>query len=188
MLKSVGVFLGGSSQAEEQYQTATRELGLTLAQQGRTIIYGGGHIGLMGLLADTALAAGGNVIGIIPQHLVDREIAHKGLSELRIVKDMAERKAVMAQLSDGFIALPGGFGTLDEVFEMVTWTQIGVQAKATALLNVGEYYTPLMQWLEQAVQSGLVRGPHRNLLLSDQTITGLLTQLDRWSLPEMPKL
>lgn len=166
-MKRVGVFLGGSGAAREVYVRAARDLGTALARRGLTLVYGGGRIGLMGVLADAALAAGGEVIGVIPQHLVDREVAHAGLSDLRVVGSMLERKALMAELADAFVALPGGYGTLDELFEMLTWTQIGTQAKACALLNVAGYYDALLAWVGHAVHEGLVRPGHRDLLLAD---------------------
>lgn len=187
-MKHVGVFLGGSGAAKEVYVEAARSLGQQLAEQGLTLVYGGGRIGLMGVIADAALAAGGEVIGVIPQHLVAREVAHPGLSDLRVVGDMLERKALMAELSDVFVALPGGYGTLDELFEMVTWTQIGTQAKPCGVLNVAGYYDHLLAWVEHAVGEGLVRAGHRDLLLSADDSATLLDRLATWTLPDMPKL
>lgn len=187
-MNSVGVFLGGSNAAAPVYVDAARQLGETLARRGLSVVYGGGHIGLMGVLANAALLHGGKVIGVMPQHLIGRELAHTGLTELHIVEDMAQRKAKMAELSDVFLALPGGFGTLDEVFEMVTWTQIGVQNKPSLLLNIGGYYTPLLNWVEGAVQAGLVRPAHQELLLSADSVDEALDLLASWKLPEMPSL
>ena len=187
-MKRVGVFLGGSGAARGIYVQAAADFARELAGRGLTLVYGGGRIGLMGVLADAALAAGGEVIGVIPQHLVDREVAHQGLSGLRVVKNMAERKAVMAEQSDVFVALPGGYGTLDELFEMVTWTQIGVQAKPCGVLNVAGFYNPLLGWVDHAVSEGLVRPGHRELLLADGDPAVLLDRLAAWTLPEMPKL
>lgn len=187
-MKSVGVFLGGSNAAKEVYVQAARDLGETLARRGLTVVYGGGHIGLMGVLADAALAHGGNVIGVMPEHLIGRELAHRRLTELHVVKDMAERKAKMAELSDVFVALPGGFGTLDEIFEMVTWTQIGVQDKPCLMLNVDHFYTSLLDWVDEAVREGLIRPGHRQLLLEAETVEEALDLLGSWQLPEMPSL
>lgn len=187
-MKRVGVFLGGSGAAKDTYVQAARELGEHLVARELTLVYGGGRIGLMGVIADAVLSSGGEVIGVIPQHLVDREIAHPHLSKLHVVNTMLERKALMAELSDTFIALPGGFGTLDELFEMVTWTQIGRQAKPCGLLNVAGYYTPLLTWTDRAVEEGLIRPNHRNLLLAEENAVTLLEQLERWTLPEMPAL
>ena len=187
-MKSVGVFLGGSGAAKVVYVEAARELGQELAERKLTLVYGGGRIGLMGVIADAALSAGGEVIGVIPQSLVDREIAHPGLSELVVVGSMAERKAQMAERADVFVALPGGYGTLDELFEMVTWTQIGTQAKPCGLLNVQGFYNSLLVWVDHAVTEGLIRPAHRDLLLADQDASSLLERLSVWALPEMPQL
>lgn len=187
-MKRVGVFLGGSGAAKDIYVEAARDLGLELACRDLTLVYGGGRIGLMGVIADAALSAGGEVIGVIPQHLVEREVAHQGLSELRVVGNMLERKALMAELSDVFVALPGGYGTLDELFEMLTWTQIGVQAKACGVLNVQGYYDGLLAWVEHAVKEGLVRPGHRDLLIADDNLGKLLDRLAVWTLLPMPGL
>lgn len=187
-MRRVGVFLGGSGAAKEVYVEAAHRLGQELAGRGLTLVYGGGRIGLMGVLADAVLAAGGEVIGVIPRHLVEREVAHPGLSDLRVVGDMAERKALMADLSDAFLALPGGYGTLDELFEMLTWTQIGTHTKACGVLNVAGYYDHLLAWVEHAVREGLVRPGHRDLLLADEDAATLLDRLAAWTLPEMPRL
>lgn len=147
-----------------------------LAENGITIVYGGGSIGLMGVLADAALEAGGRVIGIIPVHLGEKEIAHAGLSELHVVRTMHERKALMMELSDAFIALPGGLGTLEELFEVLTWSQLGLHAKPCGLLNVRGYYDPLLALLDRAVEQGFLRREHRGLLV-DTDPAGLLEQL-----------
>lgn len=187
-MKYVGVFLGGSGAAKDVYAEAAQRLGRCLAKRNLTLVYGGGRIGLMGVLANAALAAGGTVIGVIPSHLVDQEVAHQGLSDLRVVGTMLERKALMAELSDVFIALPGGYGTLDELFEMVTWTQIGVQSKPCGVLNVQGYYSSLLAWTEHAVNEGLIRPGHRGLLVADNDLESLLDQLEVWTLPLMPTL
>lgn len=142
----------------------------------------------MGTLADAVLSAGGEVVGVIPQQLVDQEIAHTGLSQLHVVDGMLERKTRMAELSDVFVALPGGYGTLDELFEMVTWTQIGAQAKPCGLLNVEGYYDALLAWIDHAMAEGLVRPQHRTLVLADADSSVLLQRLEAWSLPVMPRL
>jgi len=148
-----------------------------LAGKGITIVYGGGSIGLMGILADAALEAGGRVIGVIPGHLGEKEIAHAGLSELHVVRTMHERKALMMELSDAFIALPGGLGTLEELFEVLTWSQLGLHAKPCGLLNVRGYYDPLLALLDRAVEQGFLRREHRGLLAVDTDPAGLLEQL-----------
>jgi uncharacterized protein (TIGR00730 family) len=142
----------------------------------------------MGVLADAALAAGGAVTGVIPDHLVRREVAHRGLQDLRVVRSMHERKAVMAGLADAFVALPGGFGTLDELFEMLTWSQIGLHAKPCALLDVEGYWAPLLAWVGRAVADGLLRPAHAGLLVTGGTPDEVLDRLAAWRLPEMPAL
>jgi uncharacterized protein (TIGR00730 family) len=159
-----------------------------LARRGIGLVYGGGRIGLMGVLADAALGAGGKVTGVIPDHLVRREVAHMGLQDLRVVRSMHERKAVMAGLADAFVALPGGFGTLDELFEMLTWSQIGLHAKPCALLNVEGYWDALLAWIRRAVADGLLRPAHAGLLVAGGTPDEVLDLLAAWRLPEMPKL
>lgn len=184
-MKAVAVFCGGSAGVNRVYTQAAEKVGRELAGRGSTLIYGGGHIGLMGVLADAALAAGGEVIGVMPQSLVDREIAHPSLSRLEVVPDMLTRKARMAELADAFIALPGGYGTLDELFEMLTWTQIGVQAKPCGVLNVNGYYDALLAWIDHAVGEGLVRAGHRKLLLSESSVTKLLAELSTWTFQDV---
>ena len=180
-MKAVAVFCGGSAGVNPAYTQAAEEVGRELAERGLTLVYGGGHIGLMGVLADAALAAGGEVVGVIPQSLVDREIAHARLSRLEVVPDMLTRKARMAELADAFIALPGGYGTLDELFEMLTWTQIGAQVKPCGILNVNGYYDALLVWVDHAVKEGLVRDGHRKLLLSESSVVKLLAELPNWT-------
>lgn len=147
----------GSSPGAETHRTAATSLGTRLAESGIGIVYGGAHVGLMGTLADAALAAGGDVTGVIPQHLVDWEIAHSGLSRLEVVETMHERKARMADLADAFVALPGGAGTLEELFEVFTWGQLGLHTKPTALLNVDDFYGPLIDQLRHMVEQGYLR-------------------------------
>jgi len=142
-LRRLCVFCGSASGVRPEYEAAARELGTVLAGRGVGVVYGGASVGLMGVVADSALAAGGEVIGIIPQALVDREVAHAGLSELHVVGSMHERKALMAELSDAFVALPGGMGTLEELFEVFTWRQLGLHAKPIALLDVAGYWAGL---------------------------------------------
>ena len=185
-MNAVAVFCGGSSGKGEVYLEAARTVGRTLAERGLTLVYGGGHIGLMGALADAALGAGGRVVGVMPQSLVDREIAHPGLTMLEVVPDMLTRKARMAELADAFVALPGGYGTLDELFEMLTWTQIGTQAKPCGVLNVAGYYDLLSAWVDHAVQEGLIRVGHRGLLQADTDFGALLEKLASWTHEEVP--
>ena len=178
MLRSLAVFCGSSSGLVPIYKEAARELGRSLGQRAIRLVYGGGHVGLMGVVADACLNVGGSVIGVIPQALADREVVHRGLTELRVVGSMHERKAVMAGLSDAFLALPGGYGTWDELFEALTWSQLGIQNKACALLNVSGYYDSMIAMVDRAVAEGFIRGPHRELLLSDTDVSRLLDRLD----------
>jgi uncharacterized protein (TIGR00730 family) len=149
-----------------------------LGQRAIRLVYGGGHVGLMGVVADACLNAGGRVIGVIPQALADKEVAHRGLTELRVVGSMHERKAVMAELSDAFLALPGGYGTWDELFEALTWSQLGIQNKACGVLNVNGYYDSMIAMVNRAEAEGFIRGPHRDSLLSDTDVSRLLDRLD----------
>jgi len=158
------VFCGASPGRSTAYLELARSVGAGLAQRGIGVVYGGGRVGLMGALADSALAAGGEVVGVIPRRLVDRELAHPGLTDLHVVGSLHERKARMAELADGFIALPGGLGTLEELFEITTWSQIGLHAKPTGLLDVAGFYTPLVSFLDQLVTEGFVAEKHRRLL------------------------
>jgi len=176
-IKSIGVFCGSSPGTRVEYQHATQAFGRLLAEQNYTLVYGGGRVGLMGALADAALAAGGRVIGVIPKILYRKEVAHEGVTELRIVESMSERKAIMGELSDSFVALPGGIGTMDELFEVWTWTQLGLQQKLAGLLNVNGYFNPLLTFIEQAVSEGFLRPQHRRALLVDTDARNLLRRL-----------
>ena len=176
-LKRICVFCGSSVGARPAYAAAARELGSTLAQRGLGIVFGGGKVGLMGVLADAALAAGGKIIGVIPEGLVAREIAHNGLTELRVVHSMHERKTLMADLADGFIALPGGYGTFEEFLEAVTWTQLGIHKKPCGLLNIDGYYDALLTLLDRAVADGFLRHANRSLVLDARDVPTLLEKL-----------
>ena len=156
-MRAVCVFCGASSGRLAAYADAARTLGATLAGRGLGLVYGGGRVGLMGAVADGALAAGGEVTGVIPQELVDRELAHEGLTRLHVVESLHERKALMAELSDAFVALPGGFGTLDELLEQLTWSQLGLHAKPIGLLDVEGYWGPLIALAQHATAEGFVR-------------------------------
>ncbi len=158
------MFCGSAAGTDPRFAEAARATGTLLAQRGLTLVYGGGHGGLMGAVADAALAAGGKVTGVIPQHLMRPEVAHMGLSELVVVDSMHQRKRLMADRADGFLVLPGGYGTLDETFEMVTWLQLGLQHKPLALVNVAGYFDPLLRWLRHAVECGFVRPEQSGLL------------------------
>jgi len=175
-MKRICVFCGSSPGHDRIFLDAARNVGRLLAARGLDLVYGGAHVGLMGAVADAALAAGGHVIGVIPQSMVEREIAHTRLSELRIVATMHERKAMMESLSDGFIALPGGMGTLEEVCEIYTWGQLGLHAKPCGLLNVQGYYDALLQLFDRAVASGFLRAVYREMVLADADPARLLDQ------------
>ncbi len=164
-MRRVCVFCGSCAGSREVYATGARRLGEALAARGLGLVFGGGHVGLMGVVADAVLKAGGEAVGVIPQALMDKELAHGGLSELHVVTTMHQRKALMADLSDGFVALPGGFGTADELFEILTWGQLGLHAKPVGLLDTVGYFDPLLEWLDVAVREGFLRPQHRALLL-----------------------
>ena len=187
MLRRICVFCGSSPGTGDIYLQSAREVGRLLCERGIELVYGGGKVGLMGALADACLAGGGHVTGIIPQLLVDKEVAHQGLTELRVVRTMHERKALMADLADAFLALPGGYGTWDELCEVLTWTQIGIQRKASALLNVNGYYDPLLAMADRAVAEGFLRDIHRELLLTDTNPARLLDRLETYVTPVVDK-
>jgi uncharacterized protein (TIGR00730 family) len=171
------VFCGSNAGARSEYAEAARALATVLAERKLGIVYGGGNVGLMGVLADAALARGGEVIGVIPQKLVDKEVAHRGVTKLLVVETMHERKALMNDLSDAFLALPGGFGTLDEFFEVLTWAQLGFHGKPCALLNVAGYYDGMLAMLDHAVTERFLRPAHRELVIADTDPLRLLQRL-----------
>lgn len=177
MLQSICVFCGSSSGASDDYLVAARAFATEAARRGIRLVYGGASVGLMGAFADAALAAGASVIGVIPRALMNREIAHGGLTELRVVESMHERKAMMAELADAFVALPGGIGTLEELFEVWTWGQLGLHAKPYGVLNVRDYYTPLIRFLDHARDEGFVRSAQRSMLVVDTDSSALIERL-----------
>lgn len=177
-MQRVCVFCGSSPGARPAYAEAAEELAGLLAGEGIGLVYGGGGVGLMGRLADAMLAGGGEAIGVIPRALVAREIGHTGLSELRVVGSMHERKALMAELSDAFVALPGGLGTLEELFEVYTWSQLGLHRKPCALLDVEGYYADLAGFLAHAVEERFVREEHRAMLIVEREPRALLERLE----------
>jgi uncharacterized protein (TIGR00730 family) len=187
MLQRICVFCGSSSGTGEIYIESARAVGRLLCERNIELVYGGGRVGLMGAVADACLAAGGRVTGVIPQLLVDKEVAHRGLTELRVVQTMHERKALMADLADAFLALPGGYGTWDELCEVLTWSQIGIHRKASALLNVNGYYDPLLAMVDRAVAEGFLRDVHRELLLTDTDPARLLDRLESYVTPVADK-
>ena len=177
---AVCVFCGSQPGRRAEYVAAAREMARLLAQSGIELVYGGGHVGLMGALADAAVAHGGRVVGVIPEHLMRPEVAHQALTELIVVDSMHTRKQTMARRSDGFIVLPGGFGTLEEMFEMLTWLQLRLQAKPVALLNVAGYFDSLLQFLEHAAGEGLIRREHQDLLLVERAPAQILARLSAY--------
>ena len=179
-LRRICVFCGSSPGGSAAYAAAAEDLGRALAEAGIAVVAGGAGVGLMGRLADSALAAGGEVIGVIPRALVAAEVAHHGLADLRIVASMHERKALMAELADGFVALPGGLGTLEEFTEVVTWSQLGLHAKPTALLNTAGYYDALLQFLDHAVAESFLRPDDRGLILAAGAVRPMLDQMTSW--------
>jgi uncharacterized protein (TIGR00730 family) len=181
------VFCGSSFGRDPRYRAAAETLGRLVAERGLRLVYGGGAVGLMGALADAALAAGGRVVGVIPEALVRREVGHERLSERHVVRSMHERKALMAELADGFLALPGGFGTLDELFEIMTWAQLGLHRKPVGLLNVAGYFDGLLALVEHATTESFVRDAHRDALLSDDDPARLLDRLASHRPPTVEK-
>ena len=181
------VFSGSSPGRHPDYLRAAERLGGELAERGIGLVYGGASVGLMGALADAALAGGGEAVGVIPQALVDREIAHPGLSELHVVGSMHERKARMSELADGFVALPGGMGTLEELFEVYTWTQLGLLSKPLGLLDVRGYYAGLAAFLDHAVDERFVSAEHRTLLVVEDDPAALLAAFEQWRPPARSK-
>ena len=186
-MKRLCVFCGSSVGANPAFAEAATALGTLLANRRIGLVYGGGNVGLMGVIADAALAAGGEVIGVIPRALADREVAHTGLADLRVVDSMHTRKAMMADLSDAFVAMPGGVGTFEEFFEAITWTQLGLHRKACGLLNVAGFYTPLAFFIDQAVSEGFIKPVHRAAIIVDDDPARLLDSLSTIDLPDVPK-
>jgi uncharacterized protein (TIGR00730 family) len=186
-VRRVCVFCGASSGRLPEYAEAARAFGAAAAARGLGIVYGGGRVGLMAAVADAALAGGGEVIGVIPQELVDRELAHGGLTELHVVDSLHKRKALMAQLSDGFVALPGGFGTLDELLEQLTWSQLGLHEKPVGLYDVEEYWRPLIALARHAADEGFVRESDLGAIAVGTEPEGLLDRLERMTREARPR-
>jgi uncharacterized protein (TIGR00730 family) len=186
-MKRICVFTGSNPGARTDYADAAQELGRLLAARGHGLVYGGGRVGLMGVIADAVLANGGNVIGVIPEALAAKEIAHSRLTELRVVRSMHERKAIMADLSDAFIALPGGLGTLEEFFEVITWAQLGLHAKPVGIMNVSGYFDPLFAFLDRAVDEGFVKRQHRAMIIMAHSPADLLDRLQSYQPPQVEK-
>jgi uncharacterized protein (TIGR00730 family) len=186
-MRRVCVFAGSSSGAHSEYAEGARQLGHTLGARGIGVVYGGACVGLMGVMADAALAAGTDVTGVIPSALVAKEIAHRGLTDLRVVASMHERKALMAELSDAFIALPGGWGTLDELFEVLTWGQLGLHRKPCGLLNANGYFDRLLSFLDHTVEQGFVRREYRSMIAVSPSPAALLDTLASYRPPNVEK-
>jgi len=176
-MKRVAVYCGSASPTDPVYIESARNVGRSLAERGIGVVYGGGKLGLMGAVADSALEAGGEVIGVIPQALVNAEVAHRGLTELHVVQTMHERKALFTDLADGFVNLPGGTGTMDELWEALSWAQLGYHADPIGLLNVAGYYDKLVDFWVHMGQVGFVRSQHQGLLLVDSDLDGLLEKM-----------
>jgi len=186
-LKRICVYCGSNPGKSAEFLASARTLAGELVQRDIGLVYGGASVGLMGEIADTVLAGGGEVIGVIPQALVDKEVSHAGLTELKIVNSMHERKEIMADLSDGFIALPGGLGTIEEIFEVLTWAQLGFHHKPCALLNVKGYYNHLTQFLNHAAAEGFIADTHREMLLVGEHPHSLLEVMATYKAPAVDK-
>jgi len=176
-MKRLAVYCGSASPADPVYIETARNVGRSLAERGIGVVYGGGRLGLMGAVADAALDAGGEVIGVIPQALVDAEVAHRGCTELRVVADMHERKRLFTDLSDGFVTLPGGVGTMDELWEAVSWAQLGYHEKPVGLLNVAGFYDGLIAFNRTMIEVGFVRAQHAGILIADDDLDTLLERM-----------
>jgi uncharacterized protein (TIGR00730 family) len=176
-MNRLAIYCGSATPSDPRFIENARDVGRTLAERGIGVVYGGGRLGLMGAIADSALAAGGAVIGVIPKALVDAEVAHRGLTELHVVDTMHERKQAFTDLSDGFVTLPGGTGTMDELWEALSWAQIGYHAKPVGLLNVAGYYDGLLVFVETMAQAGFLRPQHREILLASDSLDDLLARM-----------
>ncbi len=186
-IQTVCIFCGSNTGRNEAYADATRALVRALAAVGIKIVFGGGKVGLMGVVAEAAIAAQAHVIGITPRRLLEHEVVHKGLTELHVVESMHERKVMMTQLSDAFIVLPGGLGTLDETFEVLTLTQLGVHRKACGLLNVAGFYDRLVDFLDHAVAERFIRAEHHGMVMVETDPQRLIEGLQNWTMPEVSK-
>lgn len=186
-MKSICVYCGSSPGRLEAYSSAARSLARTLVDRNIRLVYGGAGVGIMGLLADTVLQLGGQAVGVIPEGLVRREVAHKHLTELHVTQSMHERKMLMAELSDGFIALPGGIGTLEELFEVWTWAQLGLHKKPCGLLNIAGYFDALTAFLDHAVAEQFIKQPHHSILIVEREPEALLDRFDSYVPPAVTK-
>jgi uncharacterized protein (TIGR00730 family) len=186
-LRSVCVFCGSNAGSDPVYVATAQAVGRGLARRGIRIVYGGGRVGMMGALADAAHAEGGEVVGVMPRQMFEREIGHTGIDDLRVVGSMHERKALMVELADAFIALPGGIGTFEELFEVYTWAQLGIHTKPLGLLDVAGYYQPMATMLDHAVEQRFLREETRAMLVVARDLDGLLTAFDGWRAAPMHK-
>ncbi len=186
-MKNLCVFCGSQFGNRPEYEVAARLLGLELAGRGIRLIYGGGRVGLMGVVADAVMAAGGEVVGVIPEFLMQKEICHFGLTELHVVDSMHSRKAKMAELADGFVALPGGFGTFEEFFEVLTWAQLGMHNKPVGLLDVADFYLPMVAFLRHSAAQGFIRNDHLSLIVHAREPEDLIQRLSGYQAVTVPK-
>lgn len=186
-MRRVCVFCGSRAGVNPAYRSAAENTGRSLAERGIELVYGGGNVGLMGIVADACLAAGGKVVGVIPRALMDWEVGHEGLTRLEVVDSMHTRKARMAELAEGFIALPGGLGTFEELFEILTWAQLGFHSKPVAVFNVDGYYQPLIQLMDRGVAEGFMKAENRGLLLVENTIDAVLRAMGAYHPPAVSK-
>jgi uncharacterized protein (TIGR00730 family) len=175
--KTICVYCGSAVGVRSEYQTIAKELGTAMAEADFRLVYGGAHVGLMGVIADAVLAAGGEVIGIIPQQLADREVAHRGLTELHVVRSMHERKHMMAKLADAFVAMPGGYGTLDELCEVLGWAQLAIHEKPIILLDTADYWQPFFAMLDRAVEEGFLQSQHRQHAMRAASVADVFRML-----------
>ncbi|WP_303773794.1 TIGR00730 family Rossman fold protein [Anaerolinea thermophila] len=183
-IQTICVYSGSADHIPPKYIEAAYQTGQVIAQNGMTLVYGGGKTGVMGAVANGALSAGGKVIGVVPHHLNKPQLIHDGLSQLIVTEDMHTRKAQMSRLADAFISLPGGYGTMEEFFETLTWAQIGLHQKPIGLLNTGGYYIPLLQWISHALQEGFIYPEHVQLFVEDENPEQLMKKLTRFKIPE----
>lgn len=186
-MQAIVVYCGSNSGVNPAYHAAAKGFGTELATRDITLVYGGGNVGMMGFVADAVLESGGNVIGVIPESLAEIELAHSGVTDMRVVGSMHERKALMVELSEAFVALPGGFGTFDELCEVATWCQLGIEENPIGILNVLNYFDPMLRQFDLAVEEGFLKQEHRDLILSDTTAGGLLDRMQTYERPNVQK-
>lgn len=186
-IRRVCVFCGSSTGSDPRFVEAAREMGREIARRGWQLVWGGGRVGLMGAIADSVLAAGGTVIGVIPEQLATHELLHTGATEMHVVPSMHARKALMAELANAFVALPGGFGTFEELFEMITWGQLGIHRKPLGLFDVQEFYRPLIEFIDHAIKAGFIKEKQRGLMVAASNAGGLCELLERQEIPAVRK-